>query len=553
MKPWVAAMMVGWWLASALPSPAATAPPVAGLDPAQLADAARRVRADVEFLAADELEGRDTGSRGHRIAADYVAAQFRAMGLAPGGSNGGWLVEVPFRRAEHRTPPRLTLTVGGRAQPLVNGRDAALAPSLTEADRHVTARLVFVGYGLDDRRFGYHDYAGLDLTGRIAVAVHGTPAGLPREIAAHLGASKAAIAAAHGAIGLVELPRPGEDRGGLDRQGQPRLSWVDGEGHVGNQPPGLRVGLSVSRATAEHLFDHGPASLAAIERGPGSPRGFALDAAIQIEASDQWRDFSSPEVIGRLAGGDPAVAGEQVALMAHLDHLGIDPAPRPGADAIFNGALDNAAGVATMLEAARETTAGPHPRRAMLFIANTGEEKGLLGANYLADHPPAGGPIVGVVDLDMPLLLYPFTDVSAFGADHSTIAEAVASAGRTMGVAVSPDPLPEQSLFIRSDHYMFVKRGVPAVLLMTGFANGGAAEWRRFLATTYHSPRDDLSQAIDWQAGRATRCSTSGSRRPWPTRPTDRAGTPAIISAICTMKVGRAHRSRPQNRRRILD
>ena len=205
-------------------------------------------------------------------------------------------------------------------------------------------------------------------------------------------------------------------------------------------------------------------------------------------------------MVAKLPGSDPRLAAEHVVLMGHLDHLGLVTNPKPGADAVNNGALDNAAGVATMLEAARAFVAsGKPPRRSVMFIANTGEELGLLGADYFAAHPtvPASS-IVGLVDLDMPLLLYPFTDVIAFGAEHSTVAKAVADAGRQMGVAVSPDPMPEESIFVRSDHYRFVTRGVPAILLMTGFANGGEAQWKNFLGKVYHTPGDDLSQKIDW-------------------------------------------------------
>ncbi len=176
---------------------------------------------------------------------------------------------------------------------------------------------------------------------------------------------------------------------------------------------------------------------------------------------------------------------------------------KPGEDSIYNGAIDNAAGVATMLEAARQFAAQPvRPNRSILFVANTGEERGLLGADYYANHPtvPASS-IVGAVDLDMPMLLYPFTDVIAFGADHSTIGAMVAEAGRSMGVAVSPDPMPEEAIFTRSDHYMLVRRGVPAVLLMTGHANGGKGHWDSFLGKTYHSTKDDLTQKIDWASG----------------------------------------------------
>jgi Zn-dependent M28 family amino/carboxypeptidase len=156
-----------------------------------------------------------------------------------------------------------------------------------------------------------------------------------------------------------------------------------------------------------------------------------------------------------------------------------------------------------MLEAARAfAESGERPRRSILFIANTGEEKGLLGADYFAHYPtvPANR-IAAVVDLDMPLLLYRFTDVIAFGAGHSQVAEIVARAAGEMGVSLSPDPMPEQNIFVRSDHYEFVKQGVPAIMLATGYANGGEQKWKAFLGGAYHRVNDDLSQPIDWESG----------------------------------------------------
>jgi Zn-dependent M28 family amino/carboxypeptidase len=217
----------------------------------------------------------------------------------------------------------------------------------------------------------------------------------------------------------------------------------------------------------------------------------------------EWNDFTSPEVIGLLPGTDPVLRDEYVVLMGHLDHLGVRTGAKPGEDAIYNGALDNAAGVATMLEAAREFVAsGKPPRRSVLFIANTGEEKGLRGADYFAANPTVPkDSIVSVVDLDMPMLLYPFTDIVAFGGEHSTVAQTIAEAARSMGVEVSPDPMPEEAIFVRSDHYRFVTRGVPAILLMTGYASGGEAKWKEFFAEYYHKPADDLSQDILWDQG----------------------------------------------------
>ena len=469
---------------------------------------ARRVRADVEFLASDGLEGRDTGSKGYAIAADFVASQFRAIGLAPAGEKGSWFQQVPFRRASFDRPPQLTLTVGGKRIALEQGKDASLRPSVTDKVRRASAGFVFVGYGLKDARLGFDDYRGLDLKGKIAVALSGAPKGMPSEIEAHLAVSKDRMAAQAGAIGLVEIARKPGGRNSAGRAGRPLIDWVDTGGNAGSVPPGLKLQLSLSEETAVRLFDGAPRSLASVRSdakrdGKPGPRGFPLYATLSVDGENKWEDFTSPEVVGLLKGSDPSLAAEHVVLMGHLDHLGVKADARPGEDAIYNGALDNAAGVATMLETARLFAAQPaRPKRSILFIANTGEERGLLGADYFANHPTVPTQsIVGLVDLDMPLLLYPFTDVTAFGADHSTIGGIVASAAGSMGVAVSPDPMPEEAIFTRSDHYMFVRRGVPAVLLMTGHANGGKAIWNDYLGKTYHSPQDDLSQKIDWDAG----------------------------------------------------
>ncbi len=470
--------------------------------------AAEQVRADVEFLASDLLEGRDTGSRGYDIGASYVASQFRAMGLRPGGTDGGWYEKVPFRRAVHAKPPSVWVVIGKTRLRLDPAKDAGIRPSLTEKTRDLDLPLVFVGHGISDRRLGIDDYAGLDVRGKIVVVVAGTPAGLPSEISAHLKSNKDVTAAAKGAAGLIEIAGTGTRHrsSGVGHYDHPIVDWVDSSGASQSQSSQLRLVARISTGVAEKLFAAAGKKLSSIleasTRG-GTLPGFPLPARLKVDDAMEWSDFTSPEVIGVLPGSDPVLAKQHVVLMGHLDHLGVDADAKPGEDGIYNGALDNAAGVATMLEAAREFAAsGKPPRRSVLFIANTGEEKGLRGADYFAAHPTVpGDSIVAVVDLDMPLLLYPFTDVVAFGGDHSTIARTIADAAQSMGVAVSPDPMPQEAIFTRSDHYRFVTRGIPGILLMTGHANGGGPIWKDFLAHTYHQPNDDLSQHILWDQG----------------------------------------------------
>ena len=477
----------------------------AGAPPAAEEAAANRIRGHIEFLASDLLEGRDTGSRGYDIAAEYVASQFRALGLRPAGKNGGWLVDVPFREATHDGEPKVGIVRGGKTEALRNGEDFALSPSINEKNRKLDAPLVFVGYGLREPLLKIDDYAGQDVRGKIVVALEGTPDGLPTEIAAHLGSAKGDTAVKAGAVGFVEIPKGTEKSRGFQFLERPRTDWIDAQGG-GRSKRNPVVSMSVSAGTAERLFAGAKRSLAQIRAAAQAKRplgAFPLSARLTIDANSAWRDFSSPEVVGLLPGSDPKLAGEYVVLMGHLDHLGIKKDAKPGEDAIRNGALDNAAGVATMLEAAREfVDSGKAPRRSVLFIANTAEERGLLGADYYANNPTVPiQSIVGLVDLDMPLLLYDFTDIVAFGAEHSTVARTVAKAAAEMNVAVSKDPFPEESIFTRSDHYNFVRQGVPAILLFTGFANGGEKIWKHWLPTIYHTPQDDLKQAINWRAG----------------------------------------------------
>jgi hypothetical protein len=473
---------------------------------------ADRFKAHVAFLSDDRLEGRDTGSRGHEIAAAYVASQFMALGLLPGGEKGGWYQPVPFRSAALADTPVVTVSGPAGKRSWDNGSDVLVRPSLIEEMQDVTAPVVFVGYGVEAPDQGVDDYKGLDVRGKVVAVLTGMPGGLDSEISAHLGDQKEATAAAHGAIGLVTVMtgryaklRPWRAVG--QAVARPRLGWIGKDGKANDEGGGLRVNAALNDPAAEMLFAGAKRSFAALraeaDRPEARPRGFPLKSTIRLQRTSAWTQITSPEVIGVLPGSDPKLKDEYVVLMGHLDHLGLRRAAKPGEDNVYNGALDNAAGVATMIEAARAfTESGERPRRSILFIANTAEEKGLLGASYFASNPTVPiRRIVGAVDLDMPLLLYRFSDVVAFGADHSTVAEAVRRAAGRMGVALSPDPMPEQNIFVRSDHYEFVRQGVPAIMLATGYANGGEAKWNEFFAKAYHKVTDDMSQPIDWASG----------------------------------------------------
>jgi hypothetical protein len=475
-----------------------------------------RFRAHVEFLADDLLEGRETGARGHELAARYVASQFESFGLVPGGENGDWYQRVTLQQTS-RGAMRGSVAISGvgAEKTFEHATNAMIRINGREPKQDVTAPLVFVGYGVEDKLLKLDDYRGLDVSGKIVVALRGFPKGMPSEEGAHLAAMKSKAAEAHGAIGFITVDTiqsakavPWERV--LRYADDPDYGWVGSDGLVHEEAPGIRVSASLHGPAADALFAGSVRTLESVraeaDRPNARPRGFALKTRARIQTESSSQRVTSPNVIALLRGTDPALSAEHVVLLAHLDHLGLavakagEPADK---DRIHNGALDNAAGIATMLEVARAAASSPTPpRRSLLFLATTAEEKGLLGADYFARHPTVPiRQIVGAVGLDMPLLLYPFSDVIAFGANHSSFGKLVAGAVAPMQIQLAPDPMPEQGVFTRSDHYPFVKQGVPAVFLVTGYASGGEKVWREFLGGAYHSPNDDMTQKIDWPAG----------------------------------------------------
>ena len=461
-------------------------------------------RAHVGFLADDLLEGREAGTRGYDIAARYVAAQFEALGLRP-GAPGGWFQPIEFVRIRTAGTPRLT--VGD--QVLANGEGIVFRPSARGEALALEAPLVFAGYGLDMPARGFDDYRGLDARGKIVVVLDGYPEGTPSDVGAHLSSDKARMAAARGAVGLIIVRTRADADGAARRRSQamasrPLTTWVGPDGRA-FAPHDLAFTATLDRAAAEPLFAEAGHPLDRVIAGTPRPGGFDFAVPARVEREAATSDgFTSPNVIAILPGTDPALADEYVLLMAHLDHIGVRPegAGNAGEDRINNGAMDNATGIATLIEVARELSEpGNRPRRPVIFAAVTAEEKGLLGAEYLANNPVVDGRIAAVVNLDMPVLTYDFRDVIAFGAEHSTMGPIVERAAARMGVALTPDPLPEQGLFTRSDHYEFVRVGVPSVFLMTGFAGEGRERFTHFLQNEYHSPRDDMALPFDWNAG----------------------------------------------------
>lgn len=468
-----------------------------------------QVRAHVTFLADDLLEGRDAGSRGYDIAALYVASRFAALGLEPAGTKG-WYQPVGFARATLKKDAPASVTIGGRV--FANGGDVVIGAYPGAADQAVEAGAAFVGYGLDSPQHGFDDYSGIDVRGKIVVMLAGMPEGrASSEITAHLSAQKAKMAERRGAIGVVTIATPQSLarwpwQRTQDSISTARYTWIDPTGKPWSATPGLTISAQAHGAAAEALFAGARQSLKSVQasaaRKGALPRGFPLPATVRLERHNAIERIDSPNIIGMIPGSDPQLRNEIVMVTAHLDHNGVD-ATLDG-DKVYNGAMDNAAGIATMLEVARAFSEGTsRPKRSVMFAAVTAEEDGLLGSQYLAKHPVVApsSRVVGVVNLDMPVLTYDFSDVIAFGGERSTLGPIAARAVERAGVKLSPDPMPEQGVFTRSDHYSFVVEGVPSIMLATGFSGEGKDRFLGFLNGLYHTPGDDLSQDFNWQAG----------------------------------------------------
>ncbi|CAN5388261.1 M20/M25/M40 family metallo-hydrolase [soil metagenome] len=480
---------------------------------AEAQKSADNIKAHVTFLADDLLEGREAGSRGYDIAAAYAASQMAQLGLKPRGDKGTYFQNVPlvaFQAADQGT--FVLRDTAGKVVPLVFGEDYLVGRNPVAAQTKVSAPLVFVGFGVVAPEHKRNDYAGLDVKGKIVVAISGAPSAYQTEERAYYssGRTKRALAQARGAVGFIQVNTPGDEKlypfANSARQWKTwGMSWRTGAGAAFAVAPGVPSLASISVKGAEKLFAGAPADLTRITEMAGSkaqdPPRFLLPLTLEASFATNIKPVESQNVVGVIEGADPVLKDQVVVLSAHLDHLGITE-PVNG-DAINNGALDNAAGSATTPEVARMFMAsGQAPKRTILFLLDTGEEEGLVGAEYFARNPTVPlASIVADVDLDMPILTYDFTDVIAFGAERSSIGPAVRRAAGAMNLALSPDPMPEEGLFTRSDHYRFVEVGVPAVFFMTGFANGGEKAFRTFLAERYHKPNDDLAQPINWLAG----------------------------------------------------
>jgi Zn-dependent M28 family amino/carboxypeptidase len=251
-------------------------------------------------------------------------------------------------------------------------------------------------------------------------------------------------------------------------------------------------------AGSGHSFDE---LIALVEAGKPLPR-FPINASIHAKMTVERSEVESQNVIGMLPGADPALKDEYVVLSAHLDHLGIGE-PING-DRIYNGAMDNASGVASLMDIAQSLhESHARLRRSLLFVAVTGEEKGLLGSKYFAAHPtvkPAG--MVADLNMDMFLPLFPLRTVTVYGLNESDLGDQIRAVAKAQGIGIQDDQEPERNIFIRSDQYSFIRRGIPALALKFGYEKGSPEEKiaKTWLKERYHAPSDDLNQPVDLEA-----------------------------------------------------
>ncbi|HEY0115187.1 MAG TPA: M20/M25/M40 family metallo-hydrolase [Allosphingosinicella sp.] len=461
------------------------------------AERAARWSAHVAALADDAMEGREAGTPGHERAARYVAAELRRLGLEPAGTDG-YFQPINFTqlRVDH-SASSATLTVGASAMPV-----ALPGTAMVNARRPLPARvdapLVFVGYGLHMPSAGHDDLAGVDLRGKIAVYVGGGPTDTTGYTRSHALSQRARLLAERGAIGSIVVPTPRQLSAGWDavtrNAGEPGPFFAD----PARDGAGF-LELVWNPAEAQRLFAGSGRNFAEIAADADASRrlpSFDMGARLAGRFVTSTQPLSTPNVVALLRGSDPAAAAEHIVMTAHLDGIGIGP-PVNG-DRIYNGALDNAAGVAAMLDMA-EQLRRLRPRRSILFVFVTAEEKGLLGSNYFIRRPTVPREsIVANLNYDMALPLFPLRGVTMLGAEQSTLGDDARAVGAAMGLPLVPDPFPDRNSFIRSDQYSFVQAGIPAAAFKFGFAAGTpeAEIERAFRATRYHEPSDDLTSRI---------------------------------------------------------
>lgn len=471
------------------------------------------IRGHVEFLANDLLEGRAAASRGYDVAAAYVAGQFRQYGLRPSGAGESFYQYVPLLEATAVLPgSSVKWADGDKSHDLEYGTDYLPSADFTSASSTLSAPLAFAGYGIEAPGLHHDDFANVDVKGRIAVIFSGAPAQFPNDQRAYHSWSnrKFGKLIEHGAVGAVVVSSPEDARifpweRAVAMSWTPQMRWLDQDGKPQDAFEQLKLRFRFNQEAAATLFEGAGHSFedVLVAAEAGTVQGFELPGLLTLSATTGLRRTESVNVLATLQGSDPQLKSQYVVVTAHLDHLGRGSAVN--GDSIYNGAQDNALGVGILLEMARALSdSAARPRRSIIFAAVTAEEKGLLGSDYLAQHPPVPQQsLVANVNIDMPMLFTPTRDFVALGGTHSSLGTTARVSAASQGYRLSPDPAPEQVTFIRSDQFSFIRQGIPSLLLTGGYrardASIDAGELRReFLQRRYHQPGDDLNGPMDF-------------------------------------------------------
>ncbi len=481
--------------------------------------------AHIAFLADDKLQGRDVGSDGYKDAAQYVAGKMETFGLKPAGTSG-YFQPVKFEtRQLVEDESSLTLVRDGNAQ-VLDRADATLSARADLAPS-LEAGMVFVGYGLRVPEAKYDDLAGLDLRGKIAVYVNSTGAlDAPGPVKSHVGSASERwkVLQAAGAVGVATImnPRPsavavapvaGDAAGGGRGQGGGRGGAGGGAGRGPQksflladpelqESAGQKISIAITRTGGAKFFEGSGYTLddilkLAMDNKP-LPK-FPLTGTLRSKAAIKRETVEAPNVAGMLPGSDPKLKNEYVIMSAHLDHVGVGRAVN--GDTIYNGAMDDASGIASILEIARiMKESGAKPKRSIIFLAVAAEEKGELGSRYFAMRPTVDRKqIVADINLDMFMPLFDLKWIEVQGLAESTLGDTIRAAAKEYGVQVQADKEPDQNRFVRSDQYSFIRNGVPALAFKFGYEFGTPEDkiFHDWVRERYHKPSDDLNQPVD--------------------------------------------------------
>ena len=474
------------------------------------------LRAHIRFLADDLLEGRGPGSRGDKLAQRYVAAQFETCGLQPAAPGGGWFQAVPLVGVKTHAPPTVELKHAADTLQLKYYDDYIVTSGKpVEKAGFENADIVFVGYGIVAPEYDWDDYKGVDLSGKVLLMMNNDPSGDPdlfagkRRLYYGRWDYKYAAAARQGAVGAIIIHT-------TPSAGYPfqvvQTSWTGEEFELrGKQGPRLEMSGWFTEDAARRLATLSGHDLdqlrAAAERRDFHP--VALDTQFSIALSCDVRQQDTANVLGLLPGSDPELRKEMIVYMAHHDHIGIAAERDESGDGIYNGAVDNASGVAALLSIARAyARLSRRPARSILFAAVGAEEQGLLGSAYMAQHPPVpAGYLAAVLNIDGVNILGPTRDVNFIGYGKSSMDQIVNRIAAWQNRVVTPDHFPDRGYYYRSDQFSLAKIGVPGVYLHSGMhVIGKPAGWGKqrledWIETKYHQPSDEYSD--EWDLGGA--------------------------------------------------